>query len=205
MTTYGATADLEFFSIIRIMRLFKLTQHSSGLKILMHTFSAAHSPELHFRASAKELMLLVFFLVLGIVVFASLVYYAERIEVNPENQFQSIPLGLWWAIVTMTTIGYGDMTPHTYLGRIIGSVCALTGVLTIALPVPVIVSNFAMFYSHTQARSKMPKKRRGVLSLDQVKQQPGMVQRRVQALREGQTMREPLITKYNGPPCAVVK
>lgn len=70
-------------------------------------------------------------------------------------------------------IGYGDMTPHTYLGRLIGSICALMGVLTIALPVPVIVSNFAMFYSHTQARSKMPKKRRGVLSVDQVnKQQP---------------------------------
>uniref|UniRef100_A0A0R3S0R1 BTB domain-containing protein n=1 Tax=Elaeophora elaphi TaxID=1147741 RepID=A0A0R3S0R1_9BILA len=190
MTTYGSTADLEFFSIIRIMRLFKLTQHSSGLKILMHTF----------RASAKELMLLVFFLVLGIVVFASLVYYAERIEVNPENQFQSIPLGLWWAVVTMTTIGYGDMTPHTYLGRIIGSVCALTGVLTIALPVPVIVSNFALFYSHTQARSKLPKKRRGVLSMDQVKQQPVMAQKRVQVLREKQPAQEPLMIKHNGPP-----
>uniref|UniRef100_A0A914C7E3 Ion transport domain-containing protein n=1 Tax=Acrobeloides nanus TaxID=290746 RepID=A0A914C7E3_9BILA len=151
------------------MRLFKLTQHSQGLKILMHTF----------RASAKELMLLVFFLVLGIVVFASLVYYAERIEVNPDNQFQSIPLGLWWAVVTMTTIGYGDMTPHTYLGRIIGSICALAGVLTIALPVPVIVSNFAMYYSHTQARSKMPKKRRGVLSVEQVvKQQQILPQQR---------------------------
>uniref|UniRef100_A0A914S1A1 Ion transport domain-containing protein n=1 Tax=Parascaris equorum TaxID=6256 RepID=A0A914S1A1_PAREQ len=126
-------------------------------------------------------MLLVFFLVLGIVVFASL-------------------------IVTMTTIGYGDMTPHTYLGRIIGSVCALAGVLTIALPVPVIVSNFAMYYSHTQARSKMPKKRRGVLSLDQVsdapnvaitsssslltqvKQQPGMHQRRLATNKEGQPL-----------------
>ncbi|OZC12245.1 hypothetical protein X798_00766 [Onchocerca flexuosa] len=190
MTTYGSTADLEFFSIIRIMRLFKLTQHSSGLKILMHTF----------RASAKELMLLVFFLVLGIVVFASLVYYAERIEVNPENQFQSIPLGLWWAIVTMTTIGYGDMTPHTYLGRIIGSVCALTGVLTIALPVPVIVSNFALFYSHTQARSKLPKKRRGVLSIDQVKQQPAITQKRMQILRERQPANDPLMVKHNGPP-----
>uniref|UniRef100_A0A0N5AK04 BTB domain-containing protein n=1 Tax=Syphacia muris TaxID=451379 RepID=A0A0N5AK04_9BILA len=158
LANIGATADLEILSIIRIMRLFKLTQHSSGLKILMHTF----------RASGKELMLLVFFLVLGIVIFASLVYYAERLETNPDNQFQSIPLGLWWAVVTMTTIGYGDMTPHTYLGRIIGSVCALAGVLTIALPVPVIVSNFAMFYSHTQTRSKMPKKRRNVLSVDQV-------------------------------------
>ncbi|KHJ43291.1 potassium voltage-gated channel protein Shaw family protein [Trichuris suis] len=70
---------VEFFSIIRIMRLFKLTQHSSGLKILVHTF----------RASAKELSLLVFFLVLGIVVFAALIYYAERIEPNPENDFIS--------------------------------------------------------------------------------------------------------------------
>ena len=73
MASHLEKADvLEFFSIIRILRLFKLTRHSSGLKILIQTF----------RASAKELMLLVFFLVLGIVIFASLVYYAERIQVR---------------------------------------------------------------------------------------------------------------------------
>lgn len=148
---------LEFFSIIRIMRLFKLTRHSSGLKILMQTF----------RASAKELTLLVFFLVLGIVIFASLVYYAERIQANPHNDFNSIPLGLWWALVTMTTVGYGDMAPKTYVGMFVGALCALAGVLTIALPVPVIVSNFAMYYSHTQARAKLPKKRRRVLPVEQ--------------------------------------
>jgi potassium voltage-gated channel Shaw-related subfamily C member 1 len=69
---------LEFFSIIRIMRLFKLTRHSSGLKILIQTF----------RASAKELTLLVFFLVLGIVIFASLVYYAERIQVRRKFSYR---------------------------------------------------------------------------------------------------------------------
>lgn len=58
------------------------------------------------------------------------------------------------------------MTPATYLGMLVGSLCALTGVLTIALPVPVIVSNFAMFYSHTQARAKMPKKKRNVLNIE---------------------------------------
>lgn len=63
---------LEFMSIVRVLRLFKLTRHSRGLKVLIHTF----------KASAKELMLLVFFLVLGIVVFASLVYYAERLQVS---------------------------------------------------------------------------------------------------------------------------
>ncbi|XP_059146207.1 potassium voltage-gated channel protein Shaw-like isoform X7 [Physella acuta] len=147
---------LEFFSIIRIMRLCKLTRHSPGLKILIHTF----------KASAKELILLIFFLVLGIVIFAALIYYAERIQYNPQNDFESIPVGLWWAIVTMTTVGYGDMVPKTYVGMFVGALCALAGVLCIALPVPVIVSNFALFYSHTQARSKLPKKRRRVLPVE---------------------------------------
>lgn len=98
---------LDVFSIIRVMRLFKLTRHSAGLKILVQTF----------KASAGELMLLVFFLLLGIVIFASLVYYAERIQTNPKNDFKSIPLGLWWALVTMTTVGYGDLIPKTYLGE----------------------------------------------------------------------------------------
>lgn len=102
------TDILEFFSIIRIMRLFKLTRHSAGLKILVQTF----------KASAGELMLLVFFLLLGIVIFASLIYYAERIQTNPDNDFNSIPLGLWWALVTMTTVGYGDLIPKTYLGKL---------------------------------------------------------------------------------------
>uniref|UniRef100_A0A1I8BQ78 BTB domain-containing protein n=1 Tax=Meloidogyne hapla TaxID=6305 RepID=A0A1I8BQ78_MELHA len=103
-----APKDLvEFLSMIRILRLFKLTQHHRGLQILIHTF----------RASAKELMLL------------------------------------------------------TYLGRLVGSVCAVMGVLSIALPVPVIVSNFAMFYSHSQAREKLPRKRRRVLPVEQVRLQ----------------------------------
>uniref|UniRef100_A0A0R3RSS8 BTB domain-containing protein n=1 Tax=Elaeophora elaphi TaxID=1147741 RepID=A0A0R3RSS8_9BILA len=149
---------VEFLSMIRILRLFKLTQHYRGLQILIHTF----------RASAKQLILLAFFLMLGIVIFATLVYYAEKLERNPNNQFVSIPLSLWWAICTMTTVGYGDMTPHTSMGRLVGSLCAVMGVLTIALPVPVIVGNFAMFYSHIEAREKLPRKRRRILPAEEV-------------------------------------
>ena len=60
---------------------------------------------------------------------------------------------------------------------VVGSFCALTGVLTIALPVPVIVSNFALFYSHTQARAKLPKKRRRVLPVEAVRPKAAPLQR----------------------------
>lgn len=102
----GEQAGLfEALSIVRILRLFKLTRHSPGLRILIHTF----------KASAKELTLLVFFLMLGIVVFASLVYYAERLQDNPGNEFKSIPLGLWWAIVTVSYLHWTTaMEPNIY-------------------------------------------------------------------------------------------
>ena len=60
---------------------------------------------------------------------------------------------------------YGDMYPQTVSGRLVGSMCAVAGVLTIALPVPVIVNNFATFYTHTQARAKMPKNKRTMVHI----------------------------------------
>ncbi|KAL0275176.1 UNVERIFIED_CONTAM: hypothetical protein PYX00_003119 [Menopon gallinae] len=183
VNNFEKTEILEFISIIRILRLFKLTRHSPGLKILIQTF----------KASAKELTLLVFFLVLGIVIFASLVYYAERLQANPHNDFKSIPEGLWWAIVTMTTVGYGDMAPKTYIGMFVGALCALAGVLTIALPVPVIASNFLMFYSHTQARSKLPKKRRRVLPVEQPRRK--IVPRDNAVNRRGNAVKHPQLFK----------
>ncbi len=62
------------------------------------------------------------------------------------NEFSSIPAGFWWAVVTMSTVGYGDMIPQTVMGKLVGSSCALVGILTLSLPVPIIVSNFTYYY-----------------------------------------------------------
>ncbi|KAF6019081.1 hypothetical protein EB796_022612 [Bugula neritina] len=108
-----------------------------------------------------------------IICFATIIYFAEQVYESPRNDFTSIPIGFWWAIVTMTTLGYGDKTPKTALGYVFGSICAITGVLLIALPIPIIVNNFSTYYNHAKAQGKLPKKRKVPLvgAADALKQQ----------------------------------
>lgn len=147
---------LRVVRFVRILRIFKLTRHFVGLRVLGHTL----------RASTNEFILLIIFLALGVLIFATMIYYAERIGRNPndpnassDTHFKNIPIGFWWAVVTMTTLGYGDMYPQTTSGMLVGALCALAGVLTIAMPVPVIVNNFGMYYSLAMAKQKLPKKK----------------------------------------------
>ncbi|XP_062868679.1 potassium voltage-gated channel subfamily C member 2, partial [Trichomycterus rosablanca] len=160
MSSKAAKDVLGFLRVVRfvrILRIFKLTRHFVGLRVLGHTL----------RASVNEFFLLIIFLALGVLIFATMIYYAERIGANPNDptasdhtMFKNIPIGFWWAVVTMTTLGYGDMCPQTWSGMLVGALCALAGVLTIAMPVPVIVNNFGMYYSLAMAKQKLPKKRK---------------------------------------------
>ncbi|KAL8604156.1 hypothetical protein ACOMHN_047368 [Nucella lapillus] len=138
-----SSTSLAFLRVIRLIRIFKLTKHSAGLQVLILTF----------KASFGGLCLFLVALGVCILVFSSAVYFAELD--TPGSQIQSIPDGFWWAIITMTTVGYGDVCPVGPLGKLVGMTCALAGVLTLAIPVPIITENFNKFYAHKTGRGKL--------------------------------------------------
>ena len=139
---FPAYVFLSITSILRAVMLFKFVRHHTGLRVLF----------LAVKASMNELILLLMIIAIGTIVFATLIYYAEF---NAEkNTFSSIPIGFWWSIVTMTTVGYGDTVPTSALGYIVGSGCAICGMLATGLPIPVIANNFNKLYSYARLRMR---------------------------------------------------
>lgn len=129
--------------IVRMFRIFHLVKHYQALKILVYAL----------KASVQELLMLAIFLIIGTLIFATMIYYAERRgEGGAGDTFRTIPIGFWWAIMTMTTVGYGDVYPTSPVGYIVGAACGVSGVLMIALTIPVISNNFTLFYTHVRSR-----------------------------------------------------
>ncbi|TNN52040.1 Potassium voltage-gated channel subfamily F member 1 [Liparis tanakae] len=144
LTYFGTSSMMELSNvqqavqalrIMRIARIFKLARHSSGLQTLTYAL----------KSSLKELGLLLMYMSVGIFVFSALAYTME--QNHPETLFRSIPQSFWWAIITMTTVGYGDIYPKTTLGKCNAAVSFLCGVIAIALPIHPIINNFVVFYN----------------------------------------------------------
>ncbi|XP_047123164.1 potassium voltage-gated channel subfamily C member 3 isoform X1 [Hydra vulgaris] len=144
---------LQAFKLLRMLRLYRFVKNINGMRIITQTL----------KASVKELMLLLAIFLLPMIIFSTLLYYSEKAFAD-EKDCRSIPENFWWAIVTMTTLGYGDIVPQSGLGKLVGAICALSGILILALPVSVVGRNFTIFYAYAQARLRLPQTKKAALS-----------------------------------------
>eukprot|EP01062_Namystynia_karyoxenos_P021284 TRINITY_DN18089_c0_g1_i1.p1 TRINITY_DN18089_c0_g1~~TRINITY_DN18089_c0_g1_i1.p1 ORF type:complete len:822 (+),score=209.34 TRINITY_DN18089_c0_g1_i1:104-2569(+) len=167
-STSGGSAGLESLVFMRVVRLarvfrvFKLGKYYKGFQLVIYAM----------RQSSEALSLLGFLLGICLVLFASLVFIAEQSEADfepltsrweynwhrwtPErkqrssrasdpgvSEFQSIPDSLWWSLVTLATVGYGDQVPRTWAGKGVGMLAMTVGVLVLAFPIILISNNFS--------------------------------------------------------------
>jgi voltage-gated potassium channel len=119
-----ALIDVRVLRLLRIFRLFKLGAYVSEFAALQRALLA----------SRRKIVVFLAFVALVVMVMGTLMYVVE----GPENGFTSIPVGVYWAITTMTTVGFGDITPKTDLGRLIASVMMLMGWGTLAVPTGIV-------------------------------------------------------------------
>ncbi len=123
--------DLRFVRAVRLFRLFrlfKMGRYSKAIFILKKVL----------KEKKEELILVIFVVFLLLIIFSSLMYFIEK-EAQPEA-FSSIPEAMWWGIITLTTVGYGDVYPITPLGKILGALIAFLGIGMFALPAGILGS-----------------------------------------------------------------
>ena len=123
--------DLRFLRVLRMLRLFKLTRYSPALGALLDVL----------QKESEAIMAAIIVLVIMLIISASGIYLLEH-KSQPEV-FGSIPDSMWWAIVTLTTVGYGDAVPITIMGKMFAGFIGLIGIGMLALPVAILASGFA--------------------------------------------------------------
>ena len=123
--------DLRFLRILRLLRVFKLTRYFSTFELL---FNVLHEER-------KNLAGIFVILIVILIMAASALYLVER-DVQPEK-FGSIPQAMWWAIAALTTVGYGDVYPQSYIGQLLGSLVTILGIGMVALPSGILASAFS--------------------------------------------------------------
>jgi len=132
LLTFGlfGGVDMRFLRSFRLLRILKLTRYSAALNTLVITFSE----------NGRALLAAFLILITAMLLAASGMYYFER-TAQPVA-FGSIPAAMWWAFSTLTTVGYGDVTPVTVGGKIFGAMSAVVGIGMVALPTSILASGY---------------------------------------------------------------
>ena len=129
--SFFIAADLRVFIVLRLLRFFKLARYSPGIRSLIAVMEAER------KALAASAIIL-----FGVVIFTAAAMHVAEHEAQPDK-FGSIPLAMWWAVETVTTVGYGDAVPVTAVGRIIAALAMVMGFVMLGLPVGIVATAFA--------------------------------------------------------------
>lgn len=156
---------LRTLRLVRVFRIFKLSRYLPWVRVFSNALALSTEP----------LLMLLVVVLITMVIFSSAMYYAERGEWSEvekawmrnnqytgeisKSPYSSIPQSFWWCIVTLTTVGYGDVTPVTVTGRLVAACTALSGILVIAIPVSVISTNFNSEFLKLQRQRESVKAR----------------------------------------------
>eukprot|EP00794_Sanderia_malayensis_P007754 gene7754-8598_t len=165
------TNSADIVGILNMARLFRISRF---FKIIYSLQVLGRS----LKASAYHFMILLILLIIPVILFSSLIYYTEQNwgTANSKSDMSSIPKSLWWAVATMTTVGYGDAVPESIPGFFVGGVAAVFGVIILSLTGSILGSTFQQYYNLAKTQRKIPKNRqnRVEVSLESLHEMVGL-------------------------------
>lgn len=143
--TFIIPLDLRFLRVVRLLRIFKLTRYSNAMQVLLSVL----------REESSSLFAALFVLMVLLMLASSGIYLIEH-DIQPDA-FGSIPDSMWWAMATLTTVGYGDVTPITPMGKFFGGCITVIGMGMVALPAGILASAFSDYIhrSRNEFKSKL--------------------------------------------------
>ncbi|CAB1431832.1 unnamed protein product [Pleuronectes platessa] len=131
---------LKVVKLLRVFRILKLARHSTGMRAFGFTL----------RQCYQQASCIFLFIAMGILTFSALLHSAEReTEGSP---ISSIPYAWWWAAVSISTVGYGDVVPETVLGRIVAFGCISFGIILNGMPISLLFNKFSDYYAKLKSQ-----------------------------------------------------
>jgi hypothetical protein len=144
----SALSLLLYIQMFRVVRTVRVMRHVTAFKVLNYSI----------KVGIKDLCVIILYIFISLVIFSNLIFFFELSE-----DFRSIPDSWWWALITMTTVGYGDMIPKSVPGKVLGCICAVSGVIMLSLVIPIFVNTFLFLYQYAEldaVRIPTPTKKR---------------------------------------------
>jgi len=133
---------IRLLRVLRIFRVLKLVQYVGEARLLMRAM----------RASGRKITVFLFVVLTLVIIFGSLMYIIE----DSQSGFSSIPQSIYWAVVTLTTVGYGDISPQTGLGQTLAALIMIIGYAIIAVPTGIVTAELAQGYKKTVSTQSCP-------------------------------------------------